>query len=627
MRHLCIAAVIFAALPSSAVDAEDLSPEQIVVTATRLPTPQQEIASSITVVTADDIAAHQDQTLPELLQRVPGLNVVQSGGPGGQTSVFLRGTDSNHVKVLVDGIDVGDTSAPNGAFDFGQFLTPDIARVEILRGPQSGLYGSDAIGGVINVITRSGDGPAKVNAGIEGGSFDTFNQTGGIGGSTGAFHYAANIAHFESGATPVTPGELLPPGQLRLDDAYDNVTASTKLGYDVADKLDLGLVARYTDTALAFTGDNFNNYPSTPDTAHSHEETLQYATRGTAHLVLFDGVFEQTAGIAYGSISSTQASPDVSPPDYYAGDRVKLDWQGNLRFSPDEILVLGAEHQRDEIRQPIAAGTTIDSGYAELQSTLGDRLFNSASVRYDSNDRFGSDVTYREAPAFVIADTGTRLKGSVGSGFKAPTLSQMFENYPSFGFYGNPNLKPETSTGYDLGFEQSFADGAIRSGATWFHNAIRNLIDDNATFTSYANVGRAETDGVEAFAAYAPTQTLTLRADYTFTEANDELAHQELLRRPKHKASLDARWQPSGRLSLDADLLAVSSWLDATRDQIAYQSKAPGFVTADMAASYAVTEQVTLYGRVDNLMGQHYQDPLGFLQPGRGFYAGIKTRF
>ena len=140
---------------------------------------------------------------------------------------------------------------------------------------------------------------------------------------------------------------------------------------------------------------------------------------------------------------------------------MKLDWQGNLRFSPDEIIVLGAEHQRDEIRQPIAAGTTINSGYAELQSTLGDRLFNSASVRYDSNDRFGSDVTYREAPAFVIADTGTRLKGSVGSGFKAPTLSQMFENYPSFGFYGNPNLKPETSTGYDLGFEQSFADGAI----------------------------------------------------------------------------------------------------------------------------------------------------------------------
>jgi vitamin B12 transporter len=168
------------AAPNAATDDEL---ETLVVTATRIPTPELDVASSITIITADDIAARQVRTLPDLLKEVPGLNLVQTGGPGGQTSVFMRGTNSNHTKVLVDGIDLGDPSNPGGAFDLGQFLTQDIQTVEILRGPQSGLYGSDAIGGVINIITKSGSGPAQFNAGVEAGSFDTFNQAGSLSGS------------------------------------------------------------------------------------------------------------------------------------------------------------------------------------------------------------------------------------------------------------------------------------------------------------------------------------------------------------------------------------------------------------------------------------------------------------
>jgi vitamin B12 transporter len=601
--------------------------ETVVVTATRIPTPEAQVASSITVITAKDIAAKQDQTLPQALQDVPGLNVVQEGGPGEQTSVFMRGTDSNHVKVLVDGIDVGDPSSPNGAFDFGQFLTPDIERIEILRGPQSGLYGSDAIGGVINIITKSGAGPAQFTADVEGGSFDTFNQAGGVSGSTGPFHYTANIEHFYAGATPVTPLDLLTQGEARIDDVYNNVTGSTKLGYDLTDNFDLGLVARYTNTQLLFTGDNYNNYPSTPDTTHDQTDTLQYYSRATGHLVLFDGFFEQTVGLAYSSIGSTDFSPDGPPTtSYYSGDRVKLDWQGNLRFSNDEILVLGAEYDRDEIRLPVSADTTTGSGYAELQSNFGSNFFNTISVRYDDNNQFGSAVTYRVAPAYLIATTGTKLKASLGTGFKAPTLSQMFENYPSYGFYGNPNLRPESSLGYDFGFEQSLFEDRAQFGATYFRNNIKNLIDDNASFTSYANIGRAETDGVESFASYQPIRTLTLRADYTFTEANDEILDEELLRRPKNKVSVDAKWQATDRLSFDADVLYVSSWIDVTRDSLILQEKAPGFTTADIAVSYDISEQFTLYGRVDNLFDEHYQDPVGFLQPSRGFYAGIKAK-
>ncbi|HUO93134.1 MAG TPA: TonB-dependent receptor [Rhizomicrobium sp.] len=597
--------------------------ETIVVTATRVPTPAQDVASSITIVTADEIARRQRDTLPDVLLDVPGLNVVQSGGPGAQTSVFLRGTDSNHVKVLIDGIDVSDPSSPVDAFDFGQLLTEDIERVEILRGPQSGLYGSDAIGGVINVITKQGQGPAQFTAVVQGGSFDTFNQAGSVAGSADGFHYAANIQHFYSGATPVTPEDILPPAQPRLDDRYDNVTASTKLGYDVTDNFDLGLVARSIYSRLHFTGDNFNLFPSVPDSQQSIQQDVQYYTRGTAHLVLFGGLFEQTLGLAYASSHTSDFSPD-SGTTLDAGDRVKVDWQGNLRVTDGELLVLGAEHSRDELRFPISAQTSINSGYAELQSSLAPDFFSAINIRYDDNNRFGSDVTYRVAPTYLIAGTGTKLKASIGTGFKAPTLSEMFENFPSFGFFGNPNLEPEKDFGWEAGFEQSAFDDRVQFGATYFHNSIRDLIE--GTFTTYVNVDRAETDGVESFVSYRPFEALTLRVDYTFTDANDETLQQELLRRPKHKASWNAAWQATKELELDATLLYVGPWLDVTRDALAVNTRAPGYMTVNIAANYALNDELTLFGRVDNLFGEHYQNPIGFLRPGRGVFGGIRAK-
>jgi vitamin B12 transporter len=613
------------AFAGGASAADEGAAESVVVTATRIPTPESEVASSITVITADEIAAMQSQTLPDVLKNVPGLNLVQSGGPGGQTTLLMRGTNSNHTKVLVDGIDVGDPSSPTGAFDFGQFLTQDIQKVEVLRGPQSGLYGSDAIGGVINIITKSGSGPAQLNANVQGGSFDTFNQAGGVSGSAGQFHYSANLEHFHSGATPVTPLELLPPGEKRNDDYYDNVTGSTRLGFDVTDHFDLGLVARYTDTHLRLTGDNFNTFPSTPDAQQSANNTRQYYTRGTGHFVALGGALEQTVGVAYSSIKSFDFSPD-GPPSDFSGERTKIDWQGNVQLAHDETLILGAEHQRDEIRAPISAGTSTDSGYTELQSGFGGNVFNTLSVRYDDNDRFGGKVTYRVAPVYLVKDTGTKLKASLGTGFKAPTLDEMFHDYPAFGFFANPNLKPESSTGYDLGFEQAVPGNTITFGATYFRNRIKNLITDNADFTSYANVGRAITDGVEGFVAWQPLKTLTLRADYTFTEANDDILHEELLRRPKHKVDLNAAWHATTRLSLNATVLAVSSWVDGNRDFSIPRLDAPGYTTADIAASYDFTGKLAVFGRINNLFDRHYENPVGFLQPGLGAFAGIKVR-
>jgi vitamin B12 transporter len=605
---------------------EDL-PDTIVVTATRVPTPELQVASSITVVSADEIATRELQTLPELLKQVPGLNVVQTGGAGGQTSVFMRGTNSNHTKVLVDGIDVGDPSNAGGAFDFAHFLTQDIEKVEILRGPQSGLYGSDAIGGVINIITKSGSGPAQLGAALEAGSFDTFNQTAVLSGSLDQFHYAANLEHFHSGKTPVTPLDLLAPGEQRIDDYYDNLTASTKLGFDVTQNLDVGLVARYTDSHLRLTGENFNNFPADfPDSSQSANNTLQTYARATAHLLSFDGMLEQTLGAAYSNIRSSDFSPLAARSDAVGG-RVKFDWQGNIKLAPNEKLVLGAEHERDEITSPISAGTKIDSGYAELQSGFGDRFFDTVSVRYDENDRFGGKTTYRFAPAFLIMETGTKLKLSVGTGFKAPTLNQLFQSFPAFNFFANPNLRPESSLGWDAGFEQGLAADTLRFGITYFHNQIKNLIADSADFTTDINVGRAVTQGIESFAAYRPLQTLNLRLDYTFTQATDEISHEELLRRPKHKGTLNADWRPTMRLSLDATLLTVGSWVDGNRDFSIQRLNAHPYTTMDLAAGYDVSSHLNVYVRISNLLDRHYENPVGFLAPSLGAFAGIKTRF
>ena len=611
--------------PSHAAEADELQP--VVVTATRIPTPLREVASSISIVTAADIEARQERTFADVLKDIPGLNVVQTGGLGGVTSVFMRGTNSNHTKVLIDGIDVSDPSNSTGAFDFGQLLTQDIERVEVLRGPQSGLYGSDAIGGVINIITRSGSGPMQLAGALEGGTFDTFNQAGSLSGSQDAFHYSAHVSHFHAGATPVTPLDLLQPGEARNDDYDDNLTLSTKLGFEVTQSFDLGLVARYTDAHLHTTSEDFSPLPpfaAFPAPQQTTAATDEYFTRLTAHTGSFDGLLDQTLGLAYTHDRTSTVQP-ATPPALNTGERRKLDWQGNIRAATTETVVIGAEYERDGISQPITAGVHISSGYAELQSRIGEHWFSALNARYDDNSRFGGKTTWRFAPEWVIADSDTKLKASVGTGFKAPTLSELFQDFPSFFFFANPNLRPESSTGYDAGIEQGLGRD-VRFGATYYYNRIRDLITTDVTGTTYANIGRATTAGIESFIAWQPVKELTLRIDYTFTEAADDVLHQELLRRPKHKGTYLASWQATSAWRLNLDVLWVGTWVDGNRDFSIPRLDAPGYTTFNLATTYDLSPQLALLGRIENLFDRHYQNPVGFLQPSIGIYAGIRVK-
>ena len=611
-------------------------------------------ASSVTVITGADIESQQLRTVPDALMAVPGLNVVQTGGPGGLTSVFIRGTNSNHVKVLIDGIDVSDPSNPTQSFDFGQLLTGDIARIEVLRGPQSGLYGSDAIGGVISITTKNGEGPPKVTATLEGGSFGTFNQRAGLSGSQGNFNYVFNVQHFSSSETPVTPLNELAPGEHRNNDTYDNWTYSTKLGANLTDNFAVNLVGRYTDSRLGFTGEDYVDFfPPAPEALQSTQVNRQFYGRGEAIWSLFDGRFKNFFGVNYTNSwswtldpnpDSFNAPPAVAPPTTHLGQRTQYDWRGEARVVPGQTLVFGLEDKTKSLwtnstgvfnafgtytPTTTTAQTGDKAGWVELQSAFADRFFVVSNIRYDDNESFGPHTTWRVAPAFIVPWTDTKLKATYGTGFKAPTLTELYVNNPSFMVVGNPNLLPETSKGYDVGFEQPLLHDRLRFGATYFHNDIINLIEgttDPTTFVStYVNVGQATTQGIEAFAALALRSRVNLRADYTYTEARDDLTGLELLRRPMNKASLTALWKATDRLTVTGQVLYVGSWLDYNRPGTA-ELMAPGYTLVNLAANYAVTERISMFARINNLLNQQYEDPLGFMRPGFGIYGGITVQ-
>jgi vitamin B12 transporter len=604
---------------------------KVAVSPTSVPTPTDQVASSVSVITAHDIEVMQRRTGPDALRDVPGINVVQTGGPGGLTSVFMRGTNANHTKVLIDGIDVSDPSNANRSYDLGQLLTNDIAQMEVLRGPQSGLYGADALGGVIVITTQEGSGPPKITGTIEGGSFGTFNQYASANGSEDHFRYAINAGHFRSTDTPVTPLDLLATGEARLNDSYDNQTYTTKFGVDITPFLTVNTVARYTDATLKFMGDNFANFPAVfPDDTHSIQMVHQFYTRGETVLSLLGGAFKNYFAVGYTNDWNSNFSPDVLPNvSINQGQRIKYDWRGVATLAPGQILVVGLEDQTERLEAPdTTAEESNRAAYAEFQSKVAKTFFLAANIRVDDNEDFGSHTTWRVAPGAVLPWTDTEIKGSAGTAFKAPSLSQRFIDLPAFLFFANRNLLPEQSFGYDYGFEQPVFDNRFRFGATYFHNNITNLIEftpfDPVTFiSSNANIGRATTRGVESFASLAITRQFGVRADYTRTIAIDDDTGLELLRRPKNKASLTATYAPADPWTLSATLLRVGDWLDFDRFGTRTLT-APGYTVVNLAGSYKVTDNASLFGRIDNAFDRHYEDPTGFLRPGIGFFAGVK---
>ncbi|TDR89297.1 TonB-dependent receptor plug domain-containing protein [Enterovirga rhinocerotis] len=616
--------------PQADLASQNGSVPGVSVSATSNATPTAQIGSSVTILTAADIEREQRRTVPDALQQVMGLNVVQSGGPGGQTSVFTRGTNSNHTKVLIDGIEVSDPSNPNRSFDLGQLLTQDIAQIEVLRGPQSGLYGADAIGGVISILTKKGEGPPKIAVTAEGGSHGTFNQFGTLSGSHGGFNYLFSIGHYRSEHTPVTPRDLVPYGRRINPNFYDNLSLSTKLGYDFNEYFSLNYTGRLINSRLLYTGDG--GWPSFPNGFRSTQDDLFHFHRGEAVINLLDGRFRNVFGVGYANLDTKNQQPATAfgrpDPTTNIGIRTKYDYRGEFQVIDGQTLVFGVERSDESLNTKTLRAENGNTGaYLQLQSQFTDRIFLTSNVRYDSNDQFGESWTYRVAPVFIVPGAETKLKASVGTGFKAPTLSQLYQSYPAFGFFGNPNLKPEESFGWDVGFEQPLFNDRVRFGVTYFDNDIKNLIQSrSANFISTnVNVGRASTHGFETFATFIVSDALQFQLTYTNTIAKDEIARQELLRRPRHKGGVSATWKPIDKLTLSGTVIVVGSQVDGNRDFSIPRLRTAPYALVNAAANYQLTDQVNVFGRLDNLFNARVEDPTGYLRPGFAAYGGIRV--
>ncbi len=611
-------------LPVAAAFAADNPPSRLdtlTVTASRIPVPVRKSGSSITVITAADIAARKAFTVADVLRSVPGLDVVQSGGLGKTTSVFLRGANSQHTLVLIDGIEVNDPSSPGARFDFAHLTVDNIERIEILRGPQSTLYGSDAIGGVIQIFTKPGRGKPRYGLSAEGGSYGTWKTGGSASGQYRKLRYSVAATHLASNGFSAADDRL---GNDE-DDGYRNTTVSARAAWQALDNLNLDAAVRYqnSDTDLDSCGG-----PNCDDPNYTQKGDQVFA-RTQAALDLLDHRWRQQLRLAY-SRTERRFRDRPNPGDTFVdnsafrGEKFKLDWQNTVTPTDWDTLVLGITTETEWMNTdsiPTHSATT-NGYYGENRLKWLERFVTTAGVRLDDHEHAGDKVTWRVTQAVLIPETGTKLHGSYGKGFKAPSLFQLFAPAGFFGPIGNSNLKPERSRGWDVGIDQRFWNERILLGATWFHNQFSNLIDFQFG-TGYVNLTSARSAGLETYAEIRPLDFLTLRGTYTYTNTEDN-QDEQLRRRPRHKGSFDADIALTETAHFHVNVLVVGS---RRFSAFSIKRKLSNYTVVNLAGDYRVTPWLTLYGRIDNAFDQEYEEVPGYGTSRVAGYGGFRLTF
>ncbi len=609
--------------------------EKVVVTATRVETPIEEIASSMTVISSKEIERKQKTTVLEALRDIPGLDVVQTGGVGSHTSIFLRGANSEHTLVMIDGVEVNDPISPGRSYDFAHLTVDNIERIEVIRGPQSTLYGSDAIGGVINIITKKGEGRPKFFASAEGGTFMTFRESTGVSGGNSWINYSLGLSRFDTNGISAANKK---DGNYERD-GYENTSLSARLGFAPQENLDVDFILHYINAKT----DLDNSGGVGGDDPNYVQNAKQFLFRPQVGLSLFDNRWMQRLGFSITEHNrDCKNKKDPQHPfefakGYYDGLLLKFDWQHNIQLHKTNGLTFGLEYEEEEGKSKwedqwglslFPKKTANTKGYyIQDQIKLWDRFFATLGVRIDDHSRFGTETTYRIAPAYLIKETGTKMKGTFGTGFKAPTLYQLFSP-PLWGDpVGNKDLKPEKSKGWDFGIEQELLKNKVALGATYFRNDFKNLVQYESG-QGYINIAKAKTEGVELFASAKPIDDLTLRINYTYTDTEDKTTGETLIRRPKNKIGFDLNYRFLKRGNANLGVIYVGK-----RDDKDFSISPPRRVKLDqytlvnLAASYDISKNFQLFGRVENLLDKEYEEAKGFGTPGLSIFGGIKLSF
>ncbi len=574
----------------------------------------------------------------DYLREVPGLSITQQGGPGKISSLFMRGAKPYHTLVLIDGIEVNDPSSPNNAFDFASLQTNNIERIEIVRGPQSTLYGSDAMAGVVNIISKKGNGKPKLTLFSEGGSNGFWKGNAELNGSYSFLNYAVSYSKLNTKGVSAA-GEKYGNNE---KDGYQNNSFASRLGFDITDYLSLDLYYRFTNAKSDL--DQSAKDGDDPNFTYKLEEQL---FKGTVNLSLFNGLWEQKISTFHTRrFSNTDDFVDDERPstamhNFVNAYRTKIELQNNLHFFKNNVVVVGVETEVEKANTELQSESEwgpfesifpeqkvrTTGVYAQDQININNSFFASAGIRYDNHAKFGGQITYKIAPAYFISSTGTKIKATYGTGFKAPSLFYLFD--PAF---GNPNLKPEESKGWDAGIEQFLFNEKLVLGLTYFNMQFNNMFGFDQNYVTI-NINNAETKGVELSVILKNISGFSASASYTYTDAVDKgdgTAGNEkpLLRIPRHKFVLSMNYDWQNKLNINTQLRYIGRRED--EDFSVYPSERvtlASYTIADLAASYQITDLIRIYGRIENLFNTDYEEVLYYGTLGRSFYAGVALTF
>jgi vitamin B12 transporter len=619
-------------LPAQHVCSADVSPEEVVVTATRSASELSRVAESVTVISAEQARDSQRLALSDLLSSVPGVTVSRNGGLGKQTSLRIRGAESEHTVVLIDGVKLNDPSSPGGGFDFADLLVNDIARIEILRGAQSALWGSQAIGGVVNIITPVPEGPLSTKAGAEYGSYGTTKVNGGVEAGSERFAWRLGGNYLDTAGVSAF-GERFGG---REDDGYRNVGTHGRALWYVNDAVTAELRSSWWRGRSEIDA-------SLRDT-REYGVTREWISYAGVSIDTLGGRFKHRLGIAYTDIDRENHDPALRVDttfDAY-GRNLRLEYQGTLRLNDVVSTVFGVERERSRFSTaspresdpnpvPLRNDITLDSTYGLLQFSPVDALTLTGGLRYDDHETFGSSTTAQAGAAWSVTSS-TLLRASYGEGFKAPTLYQLFSEN------GTPTLEPEESDDWDVGVEQRLGDAVVVS-ATYFDRRTKNMIGFVSCSGSalpqcaiqptgfYENVQQTTADGVEAGLAAQLADRVRFDASYTHLNAKNATPGssfgKDLRRRPRHSASAELSyvWPIPLRTTLAAQYVGSSF------DDAANRVELDEYLLVDLRASYQASDSLEIYGRVENLFDEQYETTRFYGTLGRGVYAGFRAEF
>ena len=596
--------------------------EEVVVTATRIRTTITETAASITVITSEEIRNKNVSTVYELLKTLPGLGGVQNGGAGQPSSVFIRGSKSEDALILIDGIEVNDPITPGRSFNFAHLSVDNIERIEILRGPQGTLYGSDAMAGVIKIVTKRGEGRPRASISAETGSFSSSRTRFGVtsGGESG--HYSLVVSRFDSDGISAASEKR---GNSEKD-AYTNTSLSARAGFSLSEGLEIDLVLRLQDARIE--QDDFDFATGLPsDDLDYFSISEQVFMRAEGRLISGSGNWEQALGFSVARHDRLDRNDPDDAFDFnvwndtFEGNLLKVDWVNTFYLSSKNTFMFGLEAEEENGRTSTLAEKTARTNAVFIldQMDFGDRLHVSLGFRTDDHNSFGAETTYNLAPVYTLAGSGTKFRAAYGTGFKAPTLFQLFSSY------GDPTLDPERSRGWEAGFDQEIAEGTVGFGVTYFVNDFDNLIDFNSATSTYKNLGAVSTKGVELMTSFRPIDSLKLAFNYTLTDSEDD-AGQPLVRRPDNKAAfnLNRDFDSSGNVDLEVVYTGERDDFDFSTFPAA-RVVLDEYTLVNVSGSLGLGGKITLTGRIENLLDEDYEEVLGYGTVGISGYVGLKA--